>query len=188
MILSDMAYPLSDSMINYAQPRDHSRVVCALVRPGLLSRCPMALVATNPSQLPMTLSIGTRNAYQTGTEYHYRYVDELSMYVCDHQTTNKVAGEVMGIQVGVDEQGTTWYVAQEGVLGDGQRFEARQRVFRTTDRFWEAGKHSWQLNPNSSPTNRDNSTWGESMSAWTEVPENVELVSASAGLQHVADP
>ena len=148
----------------------------------------MALVATNPSQLPMTLSIGTRRAYQTGTEYHYRYVDELSMYVCDHQTTNKVAGEVMGIQVGVDEQGTTWYVAQEGVLVDGQRFEARQRVFRTTDRFWEAGKHSWQLNPNSSPTNRDNSTWGESMFAWTEVPENVELVSASAGLQHVADP
>ena len=37
----------------------------------------MALVATNPAQLPTTLSIGTRRAYQTGTAYHYRFVDEL---------------------------------------------------------------------------------------------------------------
>ena len=38
MILSDMSYPLSDALINYAQPRDLSSVLGALVRPGLGSR------------------------------------------------------------------------------------------------------------------------------------------------------
>ena len=148
----------------------------------------MALVATNPTQLPRTLSIGTRHAYQTGKAYHYRFVDELHMYVCDHQTTTNVPGEVMGIQVAGDPQGLTWYVAQEGVVVDGQRFEARQYVFRTTGRFWEPGRHEWQQNPNNGPTNRDNSTWGDSMFAFTEVPENVDLVPAAVGLQHIADP
>ena len=186
MILFDMAYPLSDSMINYAQPLDHSRVVCALVRPGLLSRCPMALVATNPAQLPRTLSIGTRRVFNEGSEYHYRFVDGINMYVCDHQTTTKVDGEVMAIQVGVDDQGQNWYVAQEGQLVDDQ-FVSRQFVFRTIGRFWEAGKHEWQLNPNSSATNRDNSTWGDSMFAFTQVPEDVEFVPAAVGLQRIPD-
>ena len=101
----------------------------------------MALVATNPTQLPRTLSIGTRRVFDEGRAYHYRFVDELHMYVCDHQTTTNVPGEVMAIQVGVDPQGRTWYVAQEGVLVDGQRFDARQFVFRTTERFWEPGSH-----------------------------------------------
>ena len=39
VILSDMSYPLSDALINYAQPRDLSSVVGALVCPGLGSRC-----------------------------------------------------------------------------------------------------------------------------------------------------
>ena len=147
----------------------------------------MALVATDPTQLPRTLSIGTRHAYDTGKAYHYRFVDEFRMYVCDHQTTTNVTGEVMGIGVAVDQQGLTWYVAQEGVVVDGQRFEARQNVFRTTARFWEPGRFEWQQNPNNSATNRDNSTWGDPMFAFTEVPENVELVPAAVGLQVIAN-
>ena len=142
----------------------------------------MDLVAVNPAQLPVTLSIGTE-----GSAYNYRFVDEISMYVCDHQTTTNVPGEVMAIQVAVDPQGTTWYVAQEGELVDGQRFSARQYVFRTTERFWEPGKHEWQLNANSSSTNRDllNSNWGDTMFALTEVPENVALILVAVGLQRI---
>ena len=147
----------------------------------------MALVATNPAQLPTTLSIGTRRAFDGGYAYHYRFVDELHMYVCDHQTTTNVPGEVMGIQVAVDPQGLTWYVAQEGVVVDGQRFEARQYVFRTTGRFWEPGRHEWQLNANSSSTNRDNSNWGDTTFAFTEVPQNVGLIPAATGLLQIAD-
>ena len=146
----------------------------------------MALVAVNPSLLPATLSIGTRKAFDGGYAYHYRFVDECNAYVCDHQTTTNVAGEVMAIQIGY-ELGRTWYIAQEGMLVDGQRFEARQFVFRTTERFWEPGRHEWQLNANSSATNRDNSTWGDTMFAFTEVPENVELMQAAVGLQQTAD-
>ena len=142
----------------------------------------MDLVAVNPAQLPVTLSIGTE-----GSAYNYRFVDEISMYVCDHQTTTNVPGEVMAIQVAVDPQGLTWYVAQEGELVDGQRFSARQNVFRTTERFWEPGKHEWQLNANSSSTNRDllNSNWGDTMFAFTEVPENVALILVAVGLQRI---
>ena len=142
----------------------------------------MDLVAVNPAQLPVTVSIGDE-----GRVYHYRFVDELHMYVCDHQTSSQVPGEVMAIQLGVDEQGTTWYVAQEGELVDGQRFSARQNVFRTTERFWEPGKHEWQLNANSSSTNRDllNSKWGDTMVALTEVPENVALILVAVGLQRI---
>ena len=145
----------------------------------------MDLVAVNPAQLPVTVSIGTGRVFDEGRAYHYRFVDELHMYVCDHQTTTNVPGEVMAIQVAVDEQGRTWYVAQEGVLVDGQRFEARQFVFRTTERFWEPGSHEWQLNANSSSANRDNSTWGDNMFAFTEVPENVDWIEAAVGLQRL---
>ena len=107
------------------------------------------------------------------------------MYVCDHQTTTNVPGEVMAIATGLDEHMTTWYVAQEGVVVDGQRFEARQCVFRTTERFWEPGRHKWQLNANSSSTNSDNSAWGDTMLAWTEVPENADVISVTVGLKRV---
>ena len=93
----------------------------------------------------------------------------------------------MALRVGHDEHGTTWYVAQEGVLVGGQGFEARQIVFRTTERFWEPGKHEWQLNANSSSTNRDNSIWGDTMFAITEVPENVAMIPAAVGLLQIAD-
>ena len=150
----------------------------------------MALVAVNPTQLPVTLSIGTRRAFDGGYAYHYRFVDELHMYVCDHQTTTNVPGEVMALQVGSDECGNTWYVASEGQLsplGDGQRFDGRQIALRTRERFWEPGEHVWQLNANSSATNTNNTIWGDTMSAFTEVPENVGLVSAAVGLLQIAD-
>ena len=147
----------------------------------------MSLVAVNPTELPVTLSIGTRRAFDAVRAYHYRFVDEINMYVCDHQTTTNVAGEVMALQVGVDEQGTTWYVASEGALVDGQGFVARQIVFRTTERFWEPGRHEWQLNANSSSTNRDNSNWGDTTFSFTEVPENVGLIPAATGLLQIAD-
>ncbi len=144
-----------------------------------------SVVAVNPKQLPVTLTIGMGKAFDEGYAYNYVFVDRIGMYVCDHQTTTKVPGEVMAIATALDEQMTTWYVAQEGELVDGQRFEARQFVFRTTERFWEPGRHEWQLNANSSSTNRDNSTWGDNTFAFTEVPENVDWIEAAVGLQRL---
>ena len=136
---------------------------------------------------PSTLSIGTKKTFAGGYEYNYRFADDINMYACNHQTTTNVPGEVMTLQVGSDELGQTWYVAVEGALVDGQRFDGRQIVFRTTERFWEPGKHVWQLNANSSATNRDNTIWGDTTSAFTEVPENVGLVLAANGLLQIAD-
>ena len=146
----------------------------------------MALVAVNPTNLPMALSIGTKRALDGGYEYHYRFLDGINAYVCDHQTTTKVDGEVMAIQIGY-EAGTTWYIASEGVMVDGQTFAARQLVFRTSERFWEPGRHLWQLNSRSSSTNRNNSSWDNNMVAYTEVPENIEMVEAAVGLAEIAD-
>ena len=144
-----------------------------------------AMVAVNPAQLPVALSICIGTACDEGRAYNYVFVDRMNMYVCDHQTTTSVPGEVMAICTGLDEHTTTWYVAQEGVVVDGQRFEVRQCVFRTTERFWEPGRHKWQVNANSSSINNDNSTWGDTMLAWTEVPENVDVISVTVGLQPV---
>ncbi len=149
-----------------------------------------SVVAVNPKQLPVTLTIGTGKAFDEGYAYNYVFVDRIGMYVCDHQTTTKVPGEVMAIATALDEQMTTWYVAQEGELVDGQRFEARQFVFRTTERFWEPGRHEWQLNANSSSTNRDKTmfAWGDAMFAFTEVPENVDVIPLAVGLQRLCSP
>ena len=136
------------------------------------------------------MSIGTQKAFDEGYEYKYRFVEEISLYVCDDKTTTSVDGEVMAIEVGEDEYGNTWYAASEGQLsqsGDGQRFHGRQIVFRTQEHFWEPGKHEWQLNANSSPTNTNNTVWGAYMDALTKVPEDVSLVSAAVGLLRAAD-
>ena len=146
----------------------------------------MALVAVNPMQLPMVLSIGTKKAFEGGYQYHYRFRDDISAYVCDHQTTTNVDGEVMAIQLGY-EAGTTWYIASEGVMVDGQGFAARQHVFRTSELFWEPGKHQWQLNARSSSTNRNNSSWDNNMDAFTEVPEDVQMIVAAVGIAETAD-
>ena len=135
------------------------------------------------------MSIGTQKAFDEGYEYKYRFVEEISLYVCDDKTTTSVDGEVMAIEVGEDEYGNTWYAASEGQLsqsGDGQRFHGRQIVFRTQEHFWEPGKHEWQLNANSSPTNTNNTVWGAYMDALTKVPEDVSLVSAAVGLLRAA--
>ena len=150
-----------------------------------------AVVAySHPTQLPSTLSIGTEKAFAGGYEDNYRFVDEINMYVCDHQTTTSVDGEVMAISVGSDEYGNTWYAASEGQLsqsGDGQRFHGRQIVFRTQEQFWEPGSHEWQLNANSSATNTNNTVWGDRMDALRKVPENVGLVVAAVGMLQIAD-
>ena len=112
------------------------------------------------------------------------------MYVCDHQTTTSVDGEVMAISVGSDEYGNTWYAASEGQLsqsGDGQRFHGRQMVFRTRDQFWEAGEHEWQMNANCSATNTDDSAWGEILSAVTQVDEHSGVVTAAVGILEPAN-
>ena len=49
----------------------------------------MDVVAVNPAQLPVTLAIGTGR--DQGRAYNYRFVDEINMYVCDHQTTTKLS-------------------------------------------------------------------------------------------------
>ena len=147
----------------------------------------MALVAVTPTQIPIALSIGTQRAFDGGYAYHYRWVDEISTYICDQQTTTNVDGEVMAIQIG-HEAGATWYVAAEGVLINGQTFAARQLVFRTSERFWEPGRHLWQLNSRSSSTNRNNNSWDNTMHAYTQVPEHVDLVEAAVGLAYTQVP
>jgi len=64
---------------------------------------------------------------------------------------------------------------------------AAKWVFRTRERFWEPGSHEWQLNANSSATNTNNTVWGNSMDAFTKVPEDVSVVSAAVGLLQIAD-
>ena len=148
------------------------------------------VVYSDPKELPVTLSIGTQRAFDEGYQYKYRFVEEISLYVCDDKTTTSVDGEVMAIEVGEDEYGNTWYAASEGQLsqsGDGQKFQGRQIVFRTQEHFWEAGSHEWQLNANSSATNTNNTVWGAYMDALTKVPEDVSVVSAAVGLLQIAD-
>ena len=138
----------------------------------------------------LTLSVGTKKAFAGGYEYNYRVADDINMYVCDHQTTTSVDGEVMAISVGSDEHGNTWYAASEGQLsqsGDGQRFHGRQIFFRTQEQFWEPGSHEWQLNANSSATNTNNTVWGDRMDALTKVLENVGVFLAAVALLQIAD-
>ena len=143
------------------------------------------VVYSDPKELPVTLSIGTQRAFDGGYQYTYRFVQEIQLYVCDQRTTTGVDGEVMAISISSDDDGKTWYVASEGQLsqsGDGQRFHGRQMVFRTQEEFWVAGEHKWQMNANSSATNTDDSVWGKSMSAVTQVDENVDKVIAAVGI------
>ena len=138
----------------------------------------------------MTLSIGTQRAFDEGYQYKYRFVEEMQLYVCDERTTTRVDGEVMAISMGSDDHGNTWYAASEGQLsqsGDGQRFHGRQMVFRTRAQFWEAGEHEWQMNANSSATNTDDSVWGRSMNAVTQVDENMDRVIAAVGILEPAN-
>ena len=148
------------------------------------------VVYSTPKDLPAKLAIGTQKAFDEGYEYKYRFVEEISLYVCDDKTTTSVDGEVMAIEVGEDEYGNTWYAASEGQLsqsGDGQRFHGRQMVFRTRAQFWEAGEHEWQMNANSSATNTDDSRWGDTLRAVTQVDEGVDVVTAAVGILEAAD-
>ena len=143
------------------------------------------VVYADPKEMPATLSIGTQKAFDEGCQYKYRFVEELKLYVCHERTSTWVDGEVMAISMGSDDHGNTWYAASEGQLSqsaDGQRFHGRQMVFRTRAQFWEAGEHEWQMNANGSATNTDDSVWGKSMSAVTQVDENVDKVIAAVGI------
>ena len=137
-------------------------------------------------ELPSTLSIGTPTAFGGYYEYHFRFVDEINMYVCDYQTTTHVPGEVMALQAGSDENGNTWYLASEGRLSP-RRFHGRQIVFRTREQFWVPGTHEWQMNANSSAINTNNNIWGDSMQAVTKVAEDASMVFAAVGLLGAAD-
>ena len=46
------------------------------------------VVYSDPKELPVTLSIGTQKTFDEGYEYKYRFVEEISLYVCDDKTTN----------------------------------------------------------------------------------------------------
>ena len=146
----------------------------------------MDLVAVRPTQLPATLSIGTKKAFAGGQAYHYRFDEGMCMYICDHQTTTNAPGEVMAIQGATDPENQMWYVAWEGQM-DGSDFRGRQMAFRTQERFWEPGTHVWQLNANSSGTNTDNTTWQGNMSAITKVPQGVDTVTAAVDVLHIPD-
>ena len=147
------------------------------------------VVYSDPVELPVTLTIGTQRAFDGGRQYTYHFMQEIQLYVCD-KTTTGVDGEVMAISISSDGDGTTWYVASEGQLsgsGDGQRFHGRQMVFRTRAQFWEAGEHEWQMNANSSATNTDDSSWGDTLRAVTQVDEGVDVVTAAVGILEAAD-
>ena len=143
-------------------------------------------VYTRLSQLPVTLSIGTKAAFQNGSKYDHRFVNEIQMYLCDTHTTTGVSGEVMTIQTCADEDDKTWYCAWEGQM-DGSGFHGRQMAFRTRERFWEAGTHVWQVNANSSGTNTDNTTWSGELSASTRVPQGVAMVTAAVDVLPIQD-
>ena len=148
------------------------------------------VVYSDLKELPVTLSIGTQRAFDGGYQYTYRFVREIQLYVCDQRTTTGVDGEVMAISISSDDDGNTWYAASEGQLsqsGDGQRFHGRQMVFRTRAQFWEAGEHEWQMNANSSATNTDDSSWGDTLRAVTQVDEGVDVVTAAVGILEAAD-
>ena len=148
------------------------------------------VVYSDPKELPVTLSIGTQRAFDGDYQYTYRFVREIQLYVCDQRTTTGVDGEVMAISISSDDDGNTWYAASEGQLsqsGDGQRFHGRQMVFRTRAQFWEAGEHEWQMNANSSATNTDDSRWGDTLRAVTQVDEGVDVVTAAVGILEAAD-
>ena len=147
------------------------------------------VVYSDPVELPVTLTIGTQRAFDGGRQYTYHFMQEIQLYVCD-KTTTGVDGEVMAISISSDDDGNTWYVASEGQLsgsGDGQRFHGRQMVFRTRAQFWEAGEHEWQMNANSSATNTDDSRWGDTLRAVTQVDEGVDVVTAAVGILEAAD-
>ncbi len=61
---------------------------------------------SHPTQLPLTLLIGTKKAFAGGYANNCRFVDEINMYVCDHQTTTKVPGEVMAVLIDYQMGGT----------------------------------------------------------------------------------
>ena len=41
-----------------------------------------SVVAVNPKQLPVTLTIGMGKAFDEGYAYNYVFVDRIGMYVC----------------------------------------------------------------------------------------------------------
>ena len=135
----------------------------------------LAAMAMLAAELPREIHIGTPNFFRQGREYKYIFDDRIDCYVCSHQTTTGVPGEILAIMIADEPDGSVWYVAAEGTLQDApdgrHRFQARQGVFRTQDSFWQVGNHEWQLNPNSSATNTQ-TAWDEddSMTAWTLRP------------------
>ena len=135
--------------------------------------------------VPSEIYIGTRKIFRQGLEYRYMFDQRVGAYVCDHQTTTSVPGEVLAILQKDEPDGSVWYVALEGslqVASDGRaRFEARQPVFRTQERFFESGDHEWQLNSESSATNVGSATWAGSMSARTEIPQSAVNLAFDAG-------
>ena len=135
------------------------------------------------TMLPSEVHIGTRNAFRQGREYKYLYDQRINGYICDHQTTTSVDGEVLAIMIQDDPNGTGWYVAVEGRFAENEpeRFIGRQAVFRTQERFWETGNHEWQLNSESSSRNTL-VTWDGSMTARTEVPQNAAEIAVSTQL------
>ena len=134
---------------------------------------------------PSEIHIGTRNFSLQGREYKYIFDERVDCYICGHQTTTSVPGEVLAIMLAGDSDASPWYAAAEGCLEvqpDGRAsFRVRQPVFRTQERFWETGEHKWQLNSQSSPTNTSE-IWDGSMTAQTEVPQNAIGLAVEAQL------
>lgn len=142
----------------------------------------MAVVPFDPegsARLPAAFSIGTDRAFERGYEFKYAWNSAIHAFVCEHQTTTKVPTEVMVIKpTPRDADGAVWFVAWEGTLSS-ETFVARQGVFRTQERFWEAGNHAWERNSSSSPTNNENN-WGGSMNAETLVHANVPYINGDS--------
>jgi hypothetical protein len=146
--------------------------------------------AMSPTTIPSEIHIGSRKSFRQGRQFKYIFDERINGYVCDHQTSSSVPGEVLAILLQDDSDASVWYVAVEGRLEvvcdeddpDGRAcFLPRQDVFRTQERFWETGDHEWQVNSQSSSTNTS-VTWDGSMTARTEVPQKAVDLAAETQL------
>ena len=129
--------------------------------------------------MPTEIHIGTRNFFQRGEQYVYRWNPTHMLFMCDKTTDAGFFGEILAFMT----QGN-WYVAVEGRLG-ASGFEGRRPAFRTQAEFWRAGWHEWQVNQNDSGWDVD---WAADscLHAETKVPCDAGTVDLLEGLQQLA--
>ena len=133
--------------------------------------------------IPTEIHIGTRNFFQRGEQYVYRWERTHKLFMCDKTTDAGINGEVLAFMTQESATGN-WYVAVEGRL-DASGFEGRRPAFRTQTEFWRAGWHEWQVNQIVSGWDVH---WAADfcLHAMTKVPSDAGTVDLLEGLQQLA--